>query len=609
MTFQAPFTLWWFIPIAVTIIVLYLLKIRRREVRVPALFLFPRITTDVRANVPWQRLRWNWLMLLQLLVALSLLFALARPMIRGAGRERKMVVFVLDASASMKAKDIFPDRFTEAKRRIERWLNALSPHDRAALIVAASRPKVVVPLGTNHGRLRQALRQLEPTDAPADIGAALRLGAALILNHPEACLVFLSDGAFGEVPDFSPGKAEFVYEAIGRSDRNVGIIALDGRREGQRLHVFVSLFNFSERPLKGILNWFADGRLVNAQEVTLKPQKGKRRTVAFPPSVREVRVQWECQEDLLPSDDVAYWVGGGQRLVRILSVGKENFFLEQALALEPETVLEKALGVPETERGNGTQGRYDLVIFNGTKPVPVRAKAIWLIGVTDDDLVTRVGEVRHPVVNFWDQSHPVMRYLDLSVVLIDKALRVRVGDWGQVVAEAKGTPLIVAGERRHKRWLYIGWDLLDSDFPLRVGFPIFIANALRWSLGQRKWEQGFTLRAGTSLSLTVPAETVTLKFPDGTTKNLRVPDSRLFLTETERVGIYELQAGQDRLRFAINLSDPQESSITPKQAVTLGGRIYAARVEREGWQDLWRWFLLFALIVLGVEWFVYVRQS
>jgi Ca-activated chloride channel family protein len=50
MQFQSLGALLWFLPVAGFIILLYLLKVRRREVRVPAKFLFPAITTDVRAN-------------------------------------------------------------------------------------------------------------------------------------------------------------------------------------------------------------------------------------------------------------------------------------------------------------------------------------------------------------------------------------------------------------------------------------------------------------------------------------------------------------------------------------------------------------------------------
>lgn len=609
MLLQAPLLLWWFVPIAAFIIVLYLLKIRRREVRVPAIFLFPRITTDVRANALWQRLRFNWLMVLQLLAALLLLLTLARPMMKGEGLTGKTVVFVLDASASMKAKDVQPDRFTEGKRRIHRRLNSLRASDQAALIAAMTEPRVIAPLSADHQRLRQALERLSATDAPSDVGSAMRLAAALIANRPNAHIVLVSDGSFAEVTDFSPGKAELVYEAVGKGDRNVGFVTLDAQRQGNRLTLFVALRNFSRHPMKGVLNWLADGQLVNAHELTLPEKKVHGETLTLPAAVRQVTVRWECNDDTLSSDDVVHWVGSGRQPVRILLVGSGNFFLERALALEPETVVEKAAQLPETERGANAAGRYDVVIFDMKKPQPVKAKAVWLIGVTDGNFVRHIGSAKQPTVMAWEREHPVLRFVDLAATLIDSALKVRAADWAQVIAESRDTPLIAVGERANKRWLFVGFNLLDSDFPLRVGFPIFVANALRWSVGEKRWEQGFTVKAGTAVSLTLPTKEAILQHPDGQTQRLSVPDQLLVIRDTNRVGIYQLRAGKVKTAFAVNLLNADESDIAPKRAITLGGRAYTARRTTVAWRELWWLVLALALIVLTVEWFVYVRQS
>jgi hypothetical protein len=42
--------LWYLFPLGGAIILLYLLKMRRKDFKVPATFLWPRLTTEVRAN-------------------------------------------------------------------------------------------------------------------------------------------------------------------------------------------------------------------------------------------------------------------------------------------------------------------------------------------------------------------------------------------------------------------------------------------------------------------------------------------------------------------------------------------------------------------------------
>ena len=61
------------------VIAMYLLKLRRTDQQVSSVYLWQRMVRDVEANAPWQRLRRNLLLLLQLLFLLSLIVALARP--------------------------------------------------------------------------------------------------------------------------------------------------------------------------------------------------------------------------------------------------------------------------------------------------------------------------------------------------------------------------------------------------------------------------------------------------------------------------------------------------------------------------------------------------
>ena len=61
------------------IVALYFLRIRRPTRIVPALNLWPDQIRDRQANVPWQRIRFSWLLLLQLLAAAVLVAAAAQP--------------------------------------------------------------------------------------------------------------------------------------------------------------------------------------------------------------------------------------------------------------------------------------------------------------------------------------------------------------------------------------------------------------------------------------------------------------------------------------------------------------------------------------------------
>jgi hypothetical protein len=76
-----------------------------------------------------------------------------------------------------------------------------------------------------------------------------------------------------------------------------------------------------------------------------------------------------------------------------------------------------------------------------------------------------------------------------------------------------------------------------------------------------------------------------------------------------KVGLYEVVGKRTRLQIAANLLDSDESNITPRTALQLGGRTITARSSVFTLRELWRPLALLALLTLMVEWWVFVRRS
>src|SRR5205823_6668066 len=98
----------------------------------------------------------------------------------------------------------------------------------------------------------------------------------------------------------------------------------------------------------------------------------------------------------------------------------------------------------------------------------------------------RTGEA---TVADWSRSHPVMRYVNLQGLTLRQPWKAKVRPWGQELAADADGAVIVVGERQDApvgdqrltfKSLYVGFSLLESDFWQRVGFPIFIGNAIDW---------------------------------------------------------------------------------------------------------------------------------
>src|SRR5205814_10335388 len=90
------------------VIVFYLLKRKRVVKLVSSTLLWQKFLAETQASAPFQRLRHNWLLILQILMLMLAVLALARPYFTGTAKSSRLRIVILDASASMQATDEKP---------------------------------------------------------------------------------------------------------------------------------------------------------------------------------------------------------------------------------------------------------------------------------------------------------------------------------------------------------------------------------------------------------------------------------------------------------------------------------------------------------------------
>ncbi|MHC4922400.1 MAG: vWA domain-containing protein, partial [Planctomycetota bacterium] len=109
------------------------------------------------------------------------------------------IVFCLDTSRSMLARDMAPTRLDRAKRDIRSVLPELTRGDRVGLVAFAGRARVVVPLTHDLDSFRQLLAAVDTATVRrggTDIAAAVTRALALIgdEDYQTSVVVVLTDG-------------------------------------------------------------------------------------------------------------------------------------------------------------------------------------------------------------------------------------------------------------------------------------------------------------------------------------------------------------------------------------------------------------------------------
>src|SRR5436190_5913072 len=141
MTWFPTFLNPWFAALAAALVVplllvLYFLKLKRREVPVASTLLWRKAIQDLQVNAPFQKLRRNLLLFLQLLLLLLLALALSRPVSNYTPGAGKTSVILIDRSASMAARDVNgKSRLDEAKRRAKDLVASMN-RDATAMVIA-----------------------------------------------------------------------------------------------------------------------------------------------------------------------------------------------------------------------------------------------------------------------------------------------------------------------------------------------------------------------------------------------------------------------------------------------------------------------------------------
>ena len=156
------------------IVVFYLLKLRREDRLVSSTLLWRRSVDNLQANSPFERLRANLLLLLQLLVAAALAFGLTRPLMNLASKQGASRALLIDVSGSMAARDGQggATRMEEAKGLAIQQIDAMLPGDEMMLVAFANSGEVLSSFTSDRTRLKESVRGIEARALPTDLAEA-----------------------------------------------------------------------------------------------------------------------------------------------------------------------------------------------------------------------------------------------------------------------------------------------------------------------------------------------------------------------------------------------------------------------------------------------------
>jgi len=630
------------------LVLMYFLKLRRIEAPISSTLLWKRAVQDLQVNAPFQRLRRNLLLLLQLICLILILLAVAKPMLHLAAGAGRRYVILIDRSASMSATDVDPSRLDRAKREAKELVASLrgpsmfglgDEGDKAMVIAFDADARVMCTFTADKEMLNRAIDSIEPRDGGSSLRKAVAVARAYAQSAGEennnrpaaerAQLELFSDGRIDDAGGITIESGEVVFHRIGAAGDNVGVVQMRARRSLERreeVNVFATLANYGDLPVTRQVELRLNGDLLRVDEVRIpartpgtagEPDRPGRTAVSFTVNhpaggVIEVR---KLGGDPLAADDAAWAVLRPPKRLAILLVTRGNLAVERALhACSPGQL--KVVSPEEFDKMDhdamAVKGSYDVIVLDGCAPAKLPRGRFLVLGRAPPQLGAIAGEeLTGQAVVDWRARHPVLQHVNLSNVYVARAARLKPPRDAVVLAEFADSPAMILLSRRGSTYLITGFDVLKSNWPFEVSFVMFCVNATKF-LGLELAEEA---EAGLKVQQAIEVRTGSadragkVVLPDGRSVKAK-PDSSgtLRFARTDRVGLYTVES-PDRPRevFAVNLLDEHESDIRPHDEVVFSGQAVQAAGGSGGKanRDLWPLLAVVAMAVVCLEWFVY----
>jgi len=633
-------------------LLLYFLKLKRREQVVSSTLLWKRAVQDLQVNAPFQRLRRNILLLLQLLVLLALLLALAGPILSLIAGPARRYVILIDRSASMNATDVKPSRLEAAKEQSKIFVESLrskafyslrDESDQTMVIAFDNSAKVMCNFTSDKRQLNRAIDAITPSDGVSSLAEAIVVAQAFAQSpgieadymsaEEPAQLILFSDGQIRDLDQIVVGPDELTFHCMGQSQQNVAVIAMQARRSyenPEEVSVFATLANYGTKPVDCDVQLSINNNVRTVKSVTVPPLRADESSGAVVPGklavdfslsyaeagVLEVRkLPGSGETDCLNCDDAAWAILPAPKKLSVLLVTNGNKVLESALQACPLAKLEQqspAQFDSADPNDLSIKQRYDMIVLDNHVPAELPKCRYLVFGRPPDGIdVSAPQELENQVIVDWRTKHPVLQYVDLMNLFAAKCYRMILPRDADVLAEFNETPALALVRRNGSVFLLAGFDALQSNWPFEPGFVLFCYNVAAFLGTQLGGGQEMNIKVGEPITIEGLDSQITalIDGPDFSGIEIRSSVSgSLRFAGTDRAGTYRLSIGEQPDKFfAVNLLDTKESSIEPVREIVLSGQ--PVQAEERGLSranfPLWPFLVALALVLVCLEWIIY----
>lgn len=573
------------------VILLYILKRKYREVQVSSSLLWKEAYKNTQANTPWEKLRVNIMMILQILIILLLIFALMSPFLKFGGKTYKNLIVVIDTTASMSTLyDKDKTRLEAGKQIAEDYIKSIKENTNKYILAFN---------GGSNIETKNTIDEIVQTYGSGDISSTLSYVRSLGEGLEEYEVLVVSD----KKVDLGDIKGKVV--SLANSGENAAITNLSHKYSENKMKVIATVKNTGNTDYTGEFSLYNGEELVKVESLDLP--KGASKTLNFElENFNGEYLKGELSnKDLIACDNTYYDVIRNNKGKKILLVTEKNVFLEKSFNNIENVELYKTNDV-----NNITEDSYDLYVFDGVIPkvMPKKGSILFInptsnefFKVENKDELGQATGVEKELSNYTkDINFTLSNYKNIEVPYFGKAfLKVDENTIGFI------------GELNGRSIGALGFDVHNTDFALKKEFPILI-----YELGEKLIKSGVLYKNNYKAG-----EEILIKgTPNGKNLKVKAPDKNYIgvtqgskYDSISKLGIYKVEEESNENEkteemFSVNFPTDTESNLSEENIGEQNNLKSEIKILKKG-LSLVPLLLLLALIGLLSEWILYLKGN
>lgn len=609
------------------IILLYILKQEARQQAFSSTMLWQEVYRNMEATKPWEKLKKNLLMILQILTVILFVLALMGPWLKSMEGGKSQAILVLDNSASMGTfYDEKQTRLEAAKEAACNYVDSLPMGAVMHVISGNQQAVLVLSNSTDKTEAKNRIQKIEQSSLAGDLSVSLGLVQSCVSQSEDAQVVFFTDTAFDR-GDLEASVESFYSEMV-----NLSVDSVSYARKEEQILVLAQLTNDSGQTQTREVNLYgedAEGKEMLLDIASVEIPAGESQSVYFEldadgdaAEMQVLRAELN-EKDALAGDNSAWCVLDEENGSRVLLVTESNLFVEKALTnlsgIELYRTSDKKLaesgGSPDNkssdEGKSGAGEGYDLYIFDGMIPdvLPVSGSLLF-INCEYGDLFANCGKAEGKMLTFVDSE--VTSYISGCTFGVNQSNIYDIPGWGTGFLKVGEKSAGFYGIYDGRRIGVIGFDLHQTDLGLQAEFPVLMSGLANYLLDSGLTEQN-SYTAGESVMLhgSTRGSELTLVKPDGEKQMIEASEASGSYLQVSEPGVYQISQKIDdtvkQQKFVVGFPSALESSVESAQSMTEEGENGVNIQTRAGAVEMRNYILLLLLVLMVAEWILYIK--